>query len=76
MDYRDHLQKIETLAYKLWEREGRPEGRAMANWIKAERLLSDAAFLEHELEVEEEEGGIIPKTQNLPPSPFVSDPIK
>jgi hypothetical protein len=62
MDYRDHLQRIEKLAYKLWEKEGRLEGRAMANWIKAERLLSDdESFLEHELEVEEDEGGIVPK---------------
>ena len=61
MDYRDHLQKIEKLAYKLWEREGCPEGRALAFWLKAEKLLSDDAFLENELEVEVEEGGIVPK---------------
>lgn len=75
MDYRAHLQKIEKLAYTLWEREGRPEGQAMANWIKAEQLLSDDAYLEHEKEVEVEEGGIVPKTQPTP-SPFRADPIK
>jgi hypothetical protein len=61
MDQHHRLQEIETLAYHLWEREGRPPGRALANWLKAERLLSDDAFLEHELEVEEEEGGLVPK---------------
>ena len=76
MDYRAHLQKIEHLAYKMWERDGRPEGEAMANWMKAERLLSDDAFLQQEMDVEVEEGGIVPTTQLLPPSPFVSNPIK
>ena len=70
MDYRDHLQEIEKLAYRLWEREGRPPGRAMANWLKAERMLSDEAFLEQELETETFEGGIVPKTRVLPPSSF------
>jgi hypothetical protein len=69
MDYRDHLQKIEKLAYKLWEREGRPEGRAMTNWLRAEKMLSDDAFLEHEIEVEEEEGGLVrtPDGKTSPP---------
>ena len=62
----EHLREIEQLAYKLWEREGRPEGRATTNWVKAERLLSNDAFLKHELEVEVEEGGIVPKTEVLP----------
>ena len=61
MEYREHLGKIEKLAYQLWEKEGRPEGQALGFWLKAEKLLSDDAFLEHELEVEEDEGGLIPK---------------
>jgi hypothetical protein len=61
MEYREHMRDIEKLAYKLWEREGRPEGQALSYWLKAEKLLSDDAFLEHEIEVEEEEGGLIPK---------------
>ncbi len=74
MTSRDDVGKIEQLAYRLWEREGRPEGRALAHWIKAERLLSDDAFLEHELDVEVEEGGIVPGTKPLPPSPFPTNP--
>jgi 2-amino-4-hydroxy-6-hydroxymethyldihydropteridine diphosphokinase len=70
MTSRDDIGKVEQLAYRMWEREGRPEGRALAYWIKAERLLSDDAFLNNELEVEVEEGGIVPRTQPLPPSPF------
>jgi 2-amino-4-hydroxy-6-hydroxymethyldihydropteridine diphosphokinase len=67
MTSREDVGRIEQLAYKLWERQGRPEGQALAFWLKAERLLSDDAFLEHELDVEEEEGGIVPGTQVLPP---------
>jgi hypothetical protein len=74
MTSREHLGTIEQLAYKLWEREGRPEGRALAYWLKAERLLSDEAFLKNELEVEVEEGGIVPQTQILPPSPSSPNP--
>jgi hypothetical protein len=63
MNYHDHLREIEKLAYHLWEKEGRPPGRALTNWLKAERLLSDDEFLKHELEVEVEEGGIVPKAR-------------
>jgi hypothetical protein len=76
MDSHDHFGEIEALAYHLWEREGRPPGRALTNWVKAERLLSDDAFLEQELQTEVAEGGIVPGTRPLPPSPFVTDPIK
>jgi hypothetical protein len=76
MDQHDRIREIELLAYHLWEREGRPPGRALTNWIRAERLLSDDAFLEQELKTEVFEGGIVPRTQILPPSPFVTDPIK
>ena len=62
MTSHEHLEKIEQLAYRLWEKEGRPQGRALANWLKAERLLSDDAFLQHELDVEAEEGGLVPKS--------------
>ncbi len=62
MGNHEGLARIEKLAYQLWEKEGRPQGEALTYWLKAEKLLSDdAAFLERELEVEEEEGGIVPK---------------
>jgi hypothetical protein len=30
---------IRERAYEIWEREGRPEGRAVAHWIQAETEL-------------------------------------
>lgn len=32
--------KIAKLAYQIWDQEGRPEGRDMEHWLRAE---SDAA---------------------------------
>lgn len=32
-------EEIEKLAYRLWEEEGMPEGRAVAHYLEAERLL-------------------------------------
>jgi len=29
--------RISILAYKLWEEEGRPEGRELENWFAAEK---------------------------------------
>jgi hypothetical protein len=54
-------ETVERLAYEIYEREGRPEGRAMEHWLEAEKQLSDESFLEQELEVEEQEGGLVPK---------------
>jgi 2-amino-4-hydroxy-6-hydroxymethyldihydropteridine diphosphokinase len=59
MDVHEQLQKIERLAYKLWEKEGCPPGRALANWLIAEKQLSDKAFLEQEILTEEAEGGVV-----------------
>ncbi len=28
-------EAIRALAYKLWEEEGRPEGKAQAHWLRA-----------------------------------------
>jgi hypothetical protein len=33
----DRHAAIERRAYLLWEREGRPEGKALAHWLRAER---------------------------------------
>ena len=35
----DLLQHIRERAYQLWEEEGRPEGRAVDHWLKAEHEL-------------------------------------
>jgi hypothetical protein len=32
-------QRIRTKAYMIWEKEGRPDGRALANWFKACELV-------------------------------------
>jgi hypothetical protein len=37
-----HLeQRTRELAYEMWEREGRPEGRQDLYWLRAEELLQD-----------------------------------
>jgi hypothetical protein len=32
-------QQIGTRAYELWEKEGRPNGRDVAHWLEAERMI-------------------------------------
>jgi hypothetical protein len=54
-------EAVERLAYEIYERDGRPEGRALEHWSEAEKALSEDRFLENELEVEEAEGGLVPK---------------
>ncbi len=34
-------EEIEKLAYYLWEQEGRPAGRDVANYYEAERILRE-----------------------------------
>jgi hypothetical protein len=34
-------QSIREAAFFLWEREGRPEGRALAHWTAAQRIAVD-----------------------------------
>lgn len=36
-------EKIRRLAYKLWESEGRPDGRDKEHWFHAERILANQA---------------------------------
>ncbi len=33
-------EAIRTLAYHIWEAEGRPDGRALEHWVSASRQLS------------------------------------
>jgi hypothetical protein len=35
----DSADRIRALAHKLWEQEGRPEGRADIHWRQAEELV-------------------------------------
>jgi len=40
----DQRQMIRELAYQMWEIEGRPEGRALEHWVRAEhKVLSNGA---------------------------------
>lgn len=32
----DHHAEIQRRAYLLWERDGRPEGRSLDHWLRAE----------------------------------------
>jgi hypothetical protein len=63
MTSHEDIRKIELLAYRLWEKEGCPPGRALINWLKAEKQLSEKAFLEEELLTEEAEGGLVPRPE-------------
>jgi hypothetical protein len=37
-------QDIETLAFFIWEKQGRPHGRAMEHWLEAEYLIHTQTF--------------------------------
>ncbi len=32
-------EQVAKLAYELWERNGRPMGTAMRDWLQAERMM-------------------------------------
>jgi hypothetical protein len=34
-------RRIEEHAYSLWEADGRPEGRALEYWLRAEQVVSE-----------------------------------
>ena len=34
-------QRIADLAYRIWEEDGRPEGRAEAHWLRAAVLVDE-----------------------------------
>ena len=36
-------QRIADLAYRMWEEDGRPEGRAEAHWLRAAVLIDEMA---------------------------------
>jgi len=49
----DH-QDIETLAFFIWEKQGRPEGHALEHWLEAEYLICTQAFMEEKAPHENE----------------------
>ena len=46
-------QQVETLAYQIWEREGRPLGRQEAHWWQAEQHVTSAAAPKESLEIDD-----------------------
>ena len=36
-------QRIADLAYRIWEEDGRPEGRAETHWLRAAVLVDESA---------------------------------
>ena len=44
-----HDDAVKVIAYRIWEEEGRPEGRALDHWLKAEVLWYDEQQFEGHL---------------------------
>lgn len=40
MHERDYHERMQMVAYGLWERAGRPEGQALHYWLLAERKMA------------------------------------
>ena len=36
-DEHPHAQRIRERAYMIWERDGRPDGHALAHWVRAKQ---------------------------------------
>ena len=41
-------RRIEEQAYSLWETDGRPEGRALEYWLRAEQAVSEQPISDEE----------------------------
>src|SRR5262249_23708239 len=41
----DRQQLIRARAYAMWEEDGRPDGKALAHWLKAESEIDPAQVL-------------------------------
>jgi Protein of unknown function (DUF2934) len=35
----EKMERIRSKAYEIWERDGRPDGRALDHWLEAERQV-------------------------------------
>jgi hypothetical protein len=50
-----HEQRVQERAYEIWQRAGRPEGKAMEHWLQAEaETAAEEEGLEQEVELEAE----------------------
>jgi hypothetical protein len=48
-----HEQRVRERAYEIWERTGRPEGKAAEHWLQAEaETVAEEKGLELEIELE------------------------
>ena len=48
-----HEWQIRERAYRIWEREGRPEGRSLEHWLQAEvEIATGERELNEELRLE------------------------
>jgi hypothetical protein len=53
----DLVQRVRERAYKIWEENGRPDGREIEHWLQAERDLSRDRGQAPDISSSEEEGG-------------------
>jgi hypothetical protein len=55
----DYSQRIRERAYQIWDRDGRPEGRAHEHWVQAEQEIAeeDTPVFVQERERGERNGG-------------------
>jgi DUF2934 family protein len=50
-----HEHRVRERAYEIWERSGRPEGKSVEHWLRAEaEIAADEQGLEQELKLEAE----------------------
>ena len=50
-----HEERIQERAYDLWERAGRPDGKAIDFWLQAEaEIVAEEKGLEQEIKLEAE----------------------
>jgi Protein of unknown function (DUF2934) len=50
-----HEHRIQERAYEIWEKAGRPEGKAVEHWLRAEaEIAAEERGLEEELKREAE----------------------
>jgi hypothetical protein len=50
-----HEVRIHERAYQIWERAGRPEGKAVEHWLQAQaEIAADEQELSEELKLEAE----------------------
>jgi HD-GYP domain-containing protein (c-di-GMP phosphodiesterase class II) len=66
----DQGVRIRERAYEIWEQRGRPEGRALDNWLRAKRELARAAEPEIDLRRAEGEIASLSRTERLALGPI------